>query len=397
MDHKQVIVKSNQLIESGYSLSAAEQKLILAVVAMVDPRGDDLCRYTLKISDFMELAGIKGKSAYKRIRRISKHLMQKVFEIKRPKSILQLAWFASAEYSEGEGIVEIEISKKLKPYLLELKRYFTQYELSNVIKMKSFYSIRIYELLKQYESIAVRVFELDRLRDILGIKPDKYKLYGHFKAKVLLVAQQEIGEKTDLNFDFEEIKDGRKVVEIKFTIRKQDQQLLPFEVAPVIPREILDLIPEKYQVPEMGVILEPYLKDRDGLASNIRYAVKNHKKNFIAYLKQTLRNDYARSSRNIKKNEEIAVVRQKEQAAVEERKAERENKIMEAIENWKAQAPDSLLRDIQIRANQEVKKEHPDIAKNFLSIPTRVRVNEIITREYLDLEESELLHEQAVE
>jgi len=387
MDNKSVVVKSNKLIESGYSLSAVQQKLILAVVAMVDPRGNDLCRYTMQISDFMELAGITGKSAYQRIRRTSKRLMEKVFELKRPGSVLQLSWFASVEYSEGEGTVEIEISQKLKPYLLDLKRYFTQYELSNIIKMKSFYSIRIYELLKQYENMTIRIFDLEHLRDLLGIDPDKYKLYGHFKSKVLLVAQEEIGEKTDLNFDFEEIKDVRKVVKIKFIIRKQDQQLLPFEAPPEVPREILDLIPEKYQVSEVNAIIEPYFKDKKKLASNIRYAVKNHKKNFIAYLKQTLRNDYARSSRDIKKNEEIAIGRKGEQAVAEIEKAEREKEIMQAVEDWKTRAPDSLLQDIQIRATQEIKQEHPEITKNFLGLPTRIRVDDIIAREYLEAEE----------
>ena len=38
------------------------------------------------------------------------------------------------------------------------------------------------------------------------------------KPKVLLVAQKEINNKTDISFDFEEIKTGRKVTTLKFYI-----------------------------------------------------------------------------------------------------------------------------------------------------------------------------------
>jgi len=180
MKKNDLIVKSNQLIESGYRLSAIEQKLILSIVSMVNPKDKDFFRYKLKISDFMELSETKGKTTYKRIRQVSKRLMQKVFEIQRPNSVLQLAWFSSAEYFEGEGYVEIGISPLLKPYLLGLKKCFTRYQLGNVIKLKSFYSIRIYELLKQYEQIKVRIFALEKLREVLGIPLKKYKLYADF-------------------------------------------------------------------------------------------------------------------------------------------------------------------------------------------------------------------------
>lgn len=66
------------------------------------------------------------------------------------------------------------------------------------------------------------------------IKED-YPLYGHFKSRVILPAQKELKQKTDIYFNFQEIKQGRKVVAIEFEIfentknKKKIQNTLDFD------------------------------------------------------------------------------------------------------------------------------------------------------------------------
>jgi plasmid replication initiation protein len=133
--------------------------------------------------------------------------------------------------------VELEFSDKLKPYLLQLKERFTKYHLDSVLKLKSFYSIRLYELLKQWETLKTRTVEVQELRNAFGIPDDKYKQYGHLKKKVLLLAQKEINEKTEVFFEFTEVKKGRKIVMLKFDIKanqnNQHQIILPPKVEKV--------------------------------------------------------------------------------------------------------------------------------------------------------------------
>ena len=47
------------------------------------------------------------------------------------------------------------------------------------------------------------------------------KRYDNFKRKVLEVAKEQINAKTDLEVDYKEIKTGRKVTGIEWTIRKR--------------------------------------------------------------------------------------------------------------------------------------------------------------------------------
>ena len=99
-----------------------------------------------------------------------------------------------------------------------------------MVKLKSSYAIRIYELLKQYEKLHERTFLLTDLRKMLGVE-DIYPAYGNFKQRVLVSAQKELKKKTDITFEIEEIKSGRRVTKIKFLIsttnkNKNDQSSL---------------------------------------------------------------------------------------------------------------------------------------------------------------------------
>ncbi|GAA3333899.1 hypothetical protein GCM10020331_099760 [Ectobacillus funiculus] len=48
---------------------------------------------------------------------------------------------------------------------------------------------------------------------------DIYPAYGNFKQRILVPAQNELKDKTDIQFDIAEYKTGRKVDRVKFIIR----------------------------------------------------------------------------------------------------------------------------------------------------------------------------------
>lgn len=217
---KSLIVKSNRLIEASYKLTTQEQRLILLMSSMIKPEDKDFNTYQITVKDFNRLVGIKGEGGYDKTKDVTKRLLERVLSIRSEKSLLQISWLSSAEYFKGKGYVELSFDPKLKPYLLQLKQFFTQYQLKDVVRLKRAYSVRIYELLKQYERVGNRSFDLLELRHILGLRPEEYKLYGHFKSRILKPAQKELEASTNLKFDFKEKKQGRKVVGIVFLIKQ---------------------------------------------------------------------------------------------------------------------------------------------------------------------------------
>ncbi len=72
------------------------------------------------------------------------------------------------------------------------------------------------------------MFSLTELRKYLGVVPDEYAYYGSFKVKLLKVAQRELKNKTDISFNFQEIKTGKRVTEIKITIIALIPDMDPF-------------------------------------------------------------------------------------------------------------------------------------------------------------------------
>ncbi len=80
--------------------------------------------------------------------------------------------------------------------------------LTNALILKSTNQLRMYELLKQYENIGKREFDIDDLRELLGIKPDEYSRWNNFKARVLDSCQQALAEKTDISFTYAPGKKG---------------------------------------------------------------------------------------------------------------------------------------------------------------------------------------------
>jgi plasmid replication initiation protein len=219
------VTKSNDLIQSTHRLTLQENRIISTLISMIEPTDKHFQIYKFSVKDFQDMIGVKGNMhAY--IKRIVTGLQEKTLAIPTGDSTLVVNWLASAEYFDNDGYIELEISNKLKPYLLGLKERFTSYHLQYILRLNSFYSMRLYELLKQYQFIKFnkKQTELDALRNWLGFideYKEKYIQYGHFNAKVLKVAEKEINEKTDITFSYKEIKKGKKVVAIEFTIQNK--------------------------------------------------------------------------------------------------------------------------------------------------------------------------------
>ena len=220
MDKNYLVTKSNYFImNSSYDLSLEEQKIILTLASMVQPSDEEFKPYTFRINEFMELLGVDTKTKYTEIPKITKELMKKVFEIEEGKKIIQVAWLSSAVYEKGTGYVELEFSPRLKPYMIRLGTVFTQYKLANILSMKSKYSPRLYEILKCNEFkkqgyIEIEIVDLRKLLRAEGVYPK----YNDFKRYIIERTQKELKKISDISFEFEEIKTGRKVTTLRFFI-----------------------------------------------------------------------------------------------------------------------------------------------------------------------------------
>ena len=237
------VKKADVVVKARYKLNPLSLKFITTLISSIK-RSDDINElYIFKVKDFQELIKLKRKDLYWAVKEALKELLEKPIYIPKGKdkndnSFLMLNWVASAEYKDGEGLVEFEISNKLRPYLLEAQKKFLKYKLENILPLRSSYSIRLYEILKdwyelnkRYGNKAEKVIKVDEIREMLEI-PKSYQYSSHIKKLILNKSKKELEEHTDIIFDFEEIKTGRKVTHLKIIIQdnsKKIQEVKPQE------------------------------------------------------------------------------------------------------------------------------------------------------------------------
>ena len=218
------VVKANELIQkSRFSLSLQQQKVVLYLISQITPQDEDFKLYEFSIVEFCKVCGIdysNGKN-YADLKEAVKEIADKSIWVKldNGKETL-LRWIEKPYLDEHSGTIQIKLDKDMKPFLLQLKENFTQYELLWTLHFRSKYTIRLYELIKsihfrELESYT-REYRLDELRRMLDA--ETYTTYQTFKTRVLIPAVNEINNYSDKNLTYEPIKRGRSVYSIRFSI-----------------------------------------------------------------------------------------------------------------------------------------------------------------------------------
>jgi plasmid replication initiation protein len=215
--------QSNVLTSARYELTKLEKNILYLAMREMQPTDSPGQLYYVSTVELRERTGEEIK--YDRLRSITKKLLGRVLEADLPNGdLLQTHFFSSVQYIKGTGTLEISVDPKIRPFYGYLKTHFTTFQLDLAITLNSIYAKRFYEIFSMYKHLPDKVFRisLDKLKAQLGLTDkdtgkDKYPLYSGFKRDVLGQAE-EINTATDLAFTYREIKRGRKVVELEFTV-----------------------------------------------------------------------------------------------------------------------------------------------------------------------------------
>jgi len=218
-----LVIKANNLIEGIMDMSHNEHRFTLYLISKINKNDKEFRKQKVNVKEFAELIGCEH-DIYGYMRNMADTIVShKIKILGLEGEVLNVNWFSYTNYVPKTGTLEIAFNNDLVPFLLNIDVAYTKYFLSNVRFMKSKYSIRIYELLKQYEKIGTRIITLEDIRMYLGISPDEYKFYADFKKRVISTSQKELKEYSDICFEFEEIKASRKITAIKFIIRRNSK------------------------------------------------------------------------------------------------------------------------------------------------------------------------------
>ena len=380
-----LVRKSNDLVEARYKFDIWETRIFTKMLTMVRRDDKDFQNYRIYLKDVVRDFQLESNNdAYDRLRAGGMKLMSKVVKVVRPtdEGLMELNTpivvgmehlIEPNKKVEDAKFIDISFHPKMKPYLLSLQSHFTTYDVRNILRLPSSYSIRIYELLKQYQTIGRRKFLVQELKEVIGVieeidvngkkkYKDNYPLYGNFKQRVLLKAQRDLKKYTDISFTFDQIKKGRAVSEIIFHISANKPQRV--EEDKISHSENNDesndaLVLELHGMVKKWVSLDTVKiwvgkHSESQIRKGINYTLSQVKAgknipNVGGYL-QTM----------VKKDDLVDSTQVKKKAAVEKRKKEEEAKQM------KAQVEESLrmLQSEYVKEEDKIisklLEEHPD-------------------------------------
>ncbi|WP_068089563.1 replication initiation protein [Novosphingobium rosa] len=138
-------------------------------------------------------------------------------------SLIQASWEEVEEQGRETGWIEWEFTPDARRLIQESQSYAVMNRQA-VLGFRSAYSLKLYEegALRLHRRQPVWKVDMVGLRAALGIEPEKYKDFAQLRRKVLTVAKAEIDQLAHFTVEWDEIRQGRAVVEIVFRFAPKD-------------------------------------------------------------------------------------------------------------------------------------------------------------------------------
>jgi plasmid replication initiation protein len=214
-----VVAQHNDLIKAQYDMSLLEMRLFVAMLARINRGDSEFTTCRIPVSELYPDDKVGGKT-YSQVKKAVVRLVSRTITVESKdergvREVVSNPLMATCRYKEGTGYVVAQFNNFVKPYLLELKGDFTVAQELTLIGFRSFYSFRVYWLLKLSAFYKDNIkLDLPLIKQMLNLT-ERYANYADFKRFVLDVAQQEMAS-TDMAFDYKPVKEGRTVVGVLF-------------------------------------------------------------------------------------------------------------------------------------------------------------------------------------
>ena len=241
---KRKVVEHNSLITSIAKMDKTPLKMFELAVSCINteepPTDNTVYLSKEELFAFFKVDDSNKHSRFKEA--VEKMQKQAFFQIKEEqgkgfkfKSIVPIPYVEWTDYNDE---VKIEFHREIMPYLINLKKNFTQHALSDLAELNSKYSIILYrwlsmnynqydhysykggrreEQVEEYRNPKISMRELREMTDTIN----EYKKFGNFETRVLKEPLEEMNAHTSFNVTYEKVKKGRSIDSIVFHIEKK--------------------------------------------------------------------------------------------------------------------------------------------------------------------------------
>lgn len=220
-----IATQSNKLIEASYKMSVPAKRVMLMLLSQIHPFQQDISgKIKIEAADYSEKTGVSFRQSYRDIKNGCRELMSTIITTKNSaaKTTQECVVVHWMEYHENEGWLEATFTPWIAPFIHKLHGIgYKTIEINEALKFKRFYTIRLYELLMQWDSSGLRLITLKELREAFDIEKQTYPAFKDFRVKVLEPSIKEIEQKTPWKVSYKSKKTGNKVTSFYFSFSKK--------------------------------------------------------------------------------------------------------------------------------------------------------------------------------
>jgi plasmid replication initiation protein len=303
---KELVVKSNRLVEASYRLTEIEMQIVLYSICRSREDGIGLSPkdpLTIRADDFAARFGTNTTKVYGQLKDAMDTLYKRTLIIRDedPKTgklrVVETRWISDKAYIDGAGQIQITFAHKVIPFIAQLEGDFTRYRLERIGRMTSIHAVRLYELLLQYLKIGKREINIAWLKATLQLEGE-YLRTSNLKLRVIDVAVEQINVYSDLQVSYTNIKTGKAITGFLFTIKKATAKIAetaPVENNNVDVKTLLSFVPDAHRAKKSVIAaLESSEKKHgfDYVRRNIFYSNANAAKSYAGFLNSALKQDW---------------------------------------------------------------------------------------------------------
>ncbi|MCG1114931.1 replication initiation protein [Staphylococcus epidermidis] len=221
------VVISNYIVRSAQTLNLVEKRILMAGVAKLGGVNGEI---KLSAKEYAETYDVDIRTAYNELKSAVGTLMKRTlsWQITDGKKIgtRTTIWVQGYDYFKDEGYVKFKFSEYVFPFLFELEREFTKYQLKQAAALRSIHSWRLLELFEQMRGndkngwLSISIEEFWHAMEAT----ESYKAnFSLLRRKVIEPAVKELSEKDGWLIEWEARKRGRKVVTLLFKFQRDPQ------------------------------------------------------------------------------------------------------------------------------------------------------------------------------
>ena len=225
------VTMSNRLARSAQSLSLSEKRIVALALANEDSKSTSRLaeastergwKTKVRAIDYAEAFNIDANTAYDQLKAAADRLFERqvTYEDKSSRGkprINKFRWVSLAQYTVGDGLIELNFTPEIAPHLLGLRSHFTSYKLKHAASFESIYAWRLFEVLESWRSTGLYTCAIEDFWATMEAPPSCRKDFKSLRVRVIEPAVTAIQQHAGLKIEWLPIRSGaRRVTSLEF-------------------------------------------------------------------------------------------------------------------------------------------------------------------------------------